>query len=537
MKKTFNLPQSKQFPKFWCCAPNISPLYSPKTLRCAHFLLMKAPVSEKMVQYLPPEYNWTCKTAVQEINKVAPPDSQIFAINLSKKNNCVQASEWIQNGVNYEEFRIIWDNPKNQIQKLFELANKPSNSRPVVFALYSGTGFNKTVFACAATVCNEAFNKLPEVISTLLALHPPGLLNQKAITAFNTFFKQPLPIYINVNTPKWYVPLSNLNKKNPTMPKITFPGIQEIGATSGNRNDFMNVKKILTECDVQYATHCKSSQVHLIWSENKMKMLEDERHRVTFQPEGDDVILIMFDKFSGFMLDSNGEVWNVPVKTRSDVPLVLIGVLQRRNDGNFTFFVTDLLRCGDFFFKDESFDTRLSYIWTYIIGGLTSKETQPTMQFVMRPCALIKDSLKVLHFIPRQYFQCSGICFVPENKPPGQSILLPYGECLVPFQAVAISANQLVLYAHDDQSDDYIPITIAKVDPNQIYLDGNTVYANFNVNTNSWDIKKYSREPRTTSCSIPLGIFNFITKDALHPQEILRIVQDRCKHQDNAAFD
>ena len=537
MKKSFNLPQSRMFPKYWLRAPNISPLYSPKTLKCAHFVFMKAPVNEKMIQYLPPEYHWTCKDAVQQINQLAPPDSQIFAINLSKKNNCVQANEWIQNGVNYEEFRIVWDNPKLQIQKLFELANKPSNSRPVVFALYSGTGFNKTIFACAATVCNEAFNKLPEVLATLLALHPPGLINKKAISAFNSYFHQPLPMDINIRTPKWYTPLSNLNKKNPTLPKITFPGIQEIGATPGNKNDFLNVKKILTECDIQYATRCKAAQLHLIWSENKMKILDDEKHRVSFQPEGDDIILIMFDKFSGFMIDSNGEVWNVPVKTKSDIPLVLLGVLQKRNDGNYIFFATDLLRCGDFFFKDENYDTRLSYIWTFIIGGLTSKETQPTLQFVMRPCALIKDSLKVLNHISRQYFQCSGICFIPQDKPPGPSILLPYGQCLIPFQAVANTSNQLILYATEDQTGEFVPIAITKVDPNHIYLDNLTVYADFNVHTNNWDVKKYSRELRTISCSVPMGIVEFRTKDVLQPQEILRIIQDRCKHQDNLPYD
>ena len=534
MKKTFTLSPSRAFPKYWFSAPNISTLYSPKTLKSAHFIFMKAPMNKKMLENLNPEYNWTCETALQCINAVAPPDCQIFAINLSKKNNAVSTNDWVPLGVNYEENRISWSNPKPSIEKILSLAHKPPNSRPVVLALYSGTGFNKTIFACACAVCAENFSKLPEVIANLSAIHPPGLLNQRAVDGFYTYFQQQIPFQLNIKPPKWYAPLNNLNKKNPPLVTITSPGLQEIGATPGNRNDALAIKKILVECDWQLpAPIPTATQNRIIWSEQMIGYLEKEPHRVTFMPEGVDVMLIMFEKFSGFILDSNGDIWNIPVRTKSDIPLVLMGTLQKQNDGNFIFFATDIMKCGELVFREDTYDTRISFIWNFVIAGLSSKPNPPTIQFVMRSFSLIKNSLKTLHLISMQSFKCCGVSFVPENMPPGSSLLLPYGECLVPFQAVANSSDTLILCAIDDQTGEYTPVAVTKVGPNVIYADGFTVYADYSSQTKSWVIKKYSREIRTVLASFALAIARYRELDPYQPEEVLKIVQERCKKQDD----
>lgn len=542
MKKIFSLPPTRTFPKHWINAPCISPLYSPKELGNIHFVLMKAPLHPKMLENLPRDLHWTSQIAIGKVRTIMPPDSFFIVINLSKKNNSVSQSEWISQGIQYEECRIVWKDPKQSISRLVDILHKyrPQPPKQLVVALLSGTSLNKTVFAAAAAVCYNQFSILGGVLSTLMTIHPPGILNKKVITGLSRYFEREVPFAMELEKPTWYEPFSSQDTQDaPKGPiplvKVTYPGLQEIGATQGSKNDLTQVRKLLSECDRSYGSgRITGAHQHVVWEENKLQVIEREKYRVTFQPDGDDVLLVMFEKNYGFLLNSCGELYNIPLRTKSEVPLVLAGVLQKKYGGSFIFFVTDILLYGNILFRDDSYDTRLSFIWNFVVGSLSSRPTPPRIDFVMRSCALLKDAKRVYDNISKQYFRCTGIAFVPQNSlPPAPSIFLPVGECLVPLQAIANSGNTIILYAMDEQTGEHVPVGISKVTKELIQVDGMTVYADYSAKSKNWVIKKYSRDMQTVQVSYATGISRYRDNDPLQPQEILKIVGERCKAQDN----
>ena len=91
----------------------------------------------------------------------------------------------------------------------------------------------------------------------------------------------------------------------------------------------------------------------------------------------------------------------------------------------------------------------------------------------------------------------------------------------------------MILYAIDEQTGDHVPIGISKVTKDLVQVDGMTVYADYSAISKNWVIKKYSRDMQTVHVSYACGISKYRDKDPLQPQEILKIVEERCKAQDN----
>ncbi|EAY01645.1 hypothetical protein TVAG_292780 [Trichomonas vaginalis G3] len=528
MRKKFEPPKARKIPAYWINTPTHSTLYAPKEFPDLEFIMMKTPMNPKLLETFPPEYKWTFYAAASTARSMCPQNTEFIAINVAKKGSYVSEIDWKTTGIHYEEIPVQWGNTISNVDHFYKIVAKYKEITQfkLCFLVYSSRGYDKPAYLIASAL----LSKIPEMAETIFtdikAVHPPGFLKTKALRVLSHEYGLNLKVPDEVEIPEWYFPLPVPDSGVPPIPllKVNFPGLQEIGATSGNGADANNVRKILGEYGIIEAGRLSSTIHNTIWSSQLLGLFETTKFRVTFEPEGSSILILATDLNFSYVIDKNGEVWIAPIIAKTQLPLICRGILQKKRGGSSNIFLIDIMRCGQLNFAEEPIDNRISYLWSFVVENLSTKDDSKNIEFIVRTIALLKNASDVYKWISKMNFRCSGITLVPIEGNLNGSIFIPLNGCLIPFQASLHDGQTAIIYSNNNG--EMVPVSFARIDAEATGIDGRTVYAYYSPEIHNWVIKKYSRDLHRSNYSYVCSMMKFFDTDA-HTIDVLKFLVSR----------
>ncbi|EAY06657.1 hypothetical protein TVAG_322770 [Trichomonas vaginalis G3] len=466
--KEAKLRRVNKLPDFWIPCPACGTPIPVPGKDNFFFVPMKRPYPDQYQAFLPEKKKWTVTKMVEYMHaKIKSEKTKTFFYfdtETIENETLDQLKEQDVLNVPFSPERYRAVDVDDFCLKVNSYIDNPSLSTFNVYLIVASLhGGNSSGFFISSYLMKFGKFSFDDAIKTFTKSRPRGFYDKEPLEQLATLVAEKVKIP-DLKMPKWLKENKYIGATSEiTLPMESTPSFEKYGGVEMKDQALITKLQELVNGSLEESfVNSKSTiiPVFRVWKDTMKEEFAKNVYRISFQPQGTNVILCSDDERYLYIHYGFNRFWRFDAKVMTDLPFVAVGVVVPMEE-KLHLYLSDILRIEKRSFLKNDIDIRTSSIWHYLLPRI---QTNPNnrLRLLYRPVGRLTDCATKLFddtvkFYEKFKFDVDGIILIRRRGTMGNFIYVPQRQTLLLFMRMSSAVDGL-LYARTDDGNALVAV-------------------------------------------------------------------------------